>query len=78
DDVFDAGAPVTFIGSGDDPDGADLEESAFAWSSDVDGPIGTGREVSSVLSAGEHIVTLTVTDPQTLQATASVAITITP
>jgi hypothetical protein len=78
DEVFAGGVPVTFIGSADDPDGADLEESAFAWSSDVDGPLGFGREISSVLSAGDHLVTLTVTDPQALQATASVAITITP
>jgi hypothetical protein len=78
DEVFPGGVPVAFIGSGEDPDGADLEDSAFAWSSDLDGPLGTGREVSSVLSAGDHLVTLTVTDPQALQATASVAITITP
>jgi hypothetical protein len=78
DEVFAGGVPVVFSGSGEDPDGADLEDSAFAWTSDVDGPLGTGREISSVLSAGDHLVTLTVTDPQALQATASVAITITP
>jgi hypothetical protein len=78
DEVFAGGVPISFFGTGEDPDGADLEESAFAWTSNLDGPLGSGPEISSLLSAGDHLVTLTVTDPQGLQATASVAITVTP
>lgn len=76
--LFAQGADVDFLGAGDDPDGADLPESAFAWSSDVDGAIGTGRSFTrNDLSAGPHTITLTVTDAQNLIGTASVSITIT-
>lgn len=79
DETFAFGEDVLFVGTGDDPDGPDLEDPAFAWQSDVDGPIGTGRQVTSnTLSLGDHLITLTVTDPQGLVATATVAIGITP
>ena len=79
DDVFATGVEVVFIGSAEDPDGPDLEESAFVWSSDLDGEIGTGRLIGvDTLSAGDHLITLTVRDVDNLLGTATVAITITP
>lgn len=79
DETFVQGAEVLFVGTADDPDGPDLEESAFVWASDIDGQIGIGRQVTSdALSLGDHLVTLTVTDPQGLSATATVAIEIVP
>ena len=79
DEVFAQGVQVVFIGTGDDPDGPDLEESAFVWSSSLDGEIGTGRLVDSdSLSVGDHLITLTVRDQDGLTGTATVAITITP
>ena len=79
DEVFAQGVQVVFIGTGDDPDGPDLEESAFVWSSNLDGEIGTGRLVDSdSLSIGDHLITLTVRDQDGHTGTATVAITITP
>mgnify|MGYP003572403147 CR=1 FL=1 len=79
DDVFASGVEVVFIGSAEDPDGPDLEESAFVWSSDLDGEIGTGRLIGvDTLSAGDHLITLTVRDVDNLLGTATVAISITP
>ena len=79
DDIFAQGVEVDFLGSGDDPDGPDLEESAFVWSSDLDGEIGIGRLIGvDSLSAGDHLITLTVRDRDGLLGTATVAISITP
>ena len=79
DDVFASGVEVVFIGAAEDPDGPDLEESAFVWSSDLDGEIGTGRLIGvDTLSAGDHLITLTVRDVDNLLGTATVAISITP
>jgi PKD repeat protein len=77
DEVFAQGVQVVFIGSGDDPDGPDLEESAFVWSSNLDGEIGIGRLVGSdSLSVGDHLITLTVKDRDGLTGTATVVISI--
>jgi len=75
---FNEGVEVAFVGSGTDPDGPELPESAFAWTSDVDGAIGTGTSFSrSDLSLGNHTITLSVTDEQNLTGTATVGIAIT-
>ena len=77
--VFGAAQQVNFFGSADDPDGAELPESAFVWSSSLDGQIGTGRQfATTTLSEGVHTITLVVTDPQELTGTATAVITITP
>ena len=79
DETFAQGVEILLVGAGDDPDGPDPEESAFVRASDIDGQIGIGRQVASdALSLGDHLVTLTVKDPQGLSATASVAIEISP
>jgi len=76
--LFDEGAGVAFVGSGSDPGGPELPESAFAWTSDLDGSIGTGTSFSrSDLSLGNHTITLSVTDEQNLTGTATVGIGIT-
>ncbi len=79
DDTFSQGIEVTFQGSATDPDGTDLAESAFVWSSDLDGQFGVGRLVAAnTLSVGDHLVTLRVTDSDNLTGTATVSISITP
>ena len=76
---FAAAQQVNFLGSGDDPDGDELPESAFVWTSDLDGQIGIGRLFgTTTLSEGVHSITLVVTDPQGLTGTATAIITITP
>ncbi|NIP35371.1 MAG: hypothetical protein GWN18_10445, partial [Thermoplasmata archaeon] len=52
---------VSFASAGsDDPDGDPLE---FTWTSDLDGVLGTGQAFDVQLSEGEHLVTLSVSDP---------------
>jgi hypothetical protein len=78
-ETFAVGEEVPFLASVDDPDGPELPESAIVWSSDIDGQIGTGRSFgTTALTAGAHVITLTVTDPQSLTGTATVLISITP
>ena len=38
------------------------DELTFTWSSNISGPIGTGKEVNLMLPAGLHTVTLKVVD----------------
>ena len=76
---FDVGADVVFSGSAVDKDlnvidGADLE-----WSSDVDGVLGTGTDLTvNTLSEGDHTITLTATDGDGVDGTASITVTVNP
>lgn len=75
--VFATGTEIQLIGWGTDESGERLAEEQLSWSSDVDGPIGTGETLRvASLSRGRHLITLTGTDGRGLVLTASVAITI--
>jgi hypothetical protein len=57
-----AGLPLTLTGMGFDRQEL-LKDSAFQWSSDLDGPLGTGRLLTVTdLKLGTHTLTLTATD----------------
>jgi hypothetical protein len=79
---FPAAAPIILHGLGFDPEDGLLPEASHAWSSDVDGPLGTGNPLAVVLSGpggdgpGErmHRVTLTVTDSEGHTASASILV----
>ena len=56
-------SPVTFEGSGFDPDEGPLTGDSLVWTSSLDGVIGTGRSFSrGDLSKGTHRIMLTGTD----------------
>jgi len=77
DATFFAGDPVTFTGTGEDPETGPLSGSRLAWSSSLDGPVGTGASVStSALGVGVHAITLTATDPGGASGTDVVSIEI--
>ena len=62
-----------------DPEEENLPASRFAWSSSLDGALGTDNNFSrkaSELSPGIHVVTVTVTDGQGAQATDTATIRI--
>lgn len=75
--TFTQGQAITFLGQSSDPEEGSLVGSALEWTSDQDGRLGVGAEVTSPsLSVGSHSVTLRATDSGGLTTTASVAITV--
>ena len=74
---FVAGTSVTFTGMGSDTEDGDVTAS-LAWTSDLDGPIGTSGSFStSTLSVGTHTITALATDSGTLTGSAAITVTIT-
>ena len=73
--TFDSGTPIFFEGSAGDTEDGDLTAS-LVWTSDIDGPIGTGGSFSTMLSAGTHVVTASVTDSGGVQGTDSITVTV--
>ena len=69
----DDGAEVTFTGSASDPEDGDLSGS-IAWSSSLDGDLGTGASVSATLSTGSHTIEAEVTDGAGASDDASIAV----
>jgi len=59
---FVVGESVTFTGTANDLEDGDLS-TVLSWSSDINGPIGTGASFStSALAEGTHIITASATD----------------
>ncbi|MEI6124947.1 MAG: DUF1566 domain-containing protein [Pseudomonadota bacterium] len=76
-DKFEFGEEITFRGEAADQQHPNLDSGAFVWTSDKDGEIGTGTSLKKAdLSAGEHVITLTVTYPDGQSGQSSVSITI--
>lgn len=74
-DRFEIGEQIDFTGSASDPMDGDLTGDSLVWASDRDGEIGAGTMVSTAtLSAGAHEITLTATNSQGVQATATLFI----
>src|SRR3970040_808393 len=74
--TFDQGDPITLTGTATDTGDGDLTAS-LAWTSSLDGPIGTGGSFSrSDLSVGVHTVMATVTDTGGETATDAAKITV--
>jgi len=75
---FAQGTPVSFAGSGQDPEDGTLTGGSLVWTSSIDGQIGTGTGFSTTsLSPGTHTITLKATDAQSATGTSTIAITIT-
>ena len=70
-----AGQPLFLVGGAWDFTSGALTGSSLAWSSDIDGPLGTGEQLEVSLTAGNHVLTLTATGYASLTDTTSVAVT---
>ena len=68
--------PVTFVASATDPDPGD--PGPVSWTSDIDGALGTGNEVTTTLSVGSHTVKARVADSDGAADSSSVAIEVVP
>jgi hypothetical protein len=80
---FPPGTVITLSGDGSDPEDGVLPDSAFRWSSSVDGSLGSGRAVQVTLSGPpscgttvHHTITLTVVDSDGEATTATVGVDI--
>jgi hypothetical protein len=71
------GQIVTLEGYGQDFEDGTLTEASLSWTSDRDGPLGTGTlQHPALLSVGTHLITLQATDSQGQTASASVTVVI--
>jgi hypothetical protein len=71
-----AGTPAVFAGTAGDATDGDLS-AAIRWSSDRDGPLGTGETIAApALSSGKHVVTATVADSGGLLAKARITVVV--
>ena len=76
-DSFTNGATIGFAGQAQDDEDGPLT-SAIVWTSDQDGPIGSGGSFSSTLSIGNHRITASVTDSDGNTTMNSITISVTP
>lgn len=75
---FTVGDSIDFAASASDTEDGDVSAS-LAWSSNVDGPIGTDAAFSFAgLSVGPHLITATATDSAARPGSSSVSVTIDP
>ena len=71
------GQTVSLSGEGQDFEDGTLNDAQLAWSSDLDGLLGTGHSLHpALLSPGTHTITLQATDSHGQTDTATTAITI--
>jgi len=73
--VFGLGAVITFTGSATDTEDGNLTAN-LAWTSSIDGAIGTGGSFSRSLSAGAHVITASVTDSGGRSTSSAVSISV--
>jgi hypothetical protein len=76
--TFRQGETIEFQGTGTDAEDGPLPAESLVWTSDRDGQIGGGPALFvSNLSAGVHVITLSVTDTGGAQGTARLTLTVT-
>lgn len=73
---YPSGTSVSFTGSATDVQDGSLSGS-IAWTSSLDGAIGTGAAVAKVLTVGTHTITAKATDSGSLIGQATISVTIT-
>lgn len=73
-----AASPVPFVGGANDPEDGALSGAALVWCSDLDGVFGTGGSFTAMLSAGQHLITLTATDADGNTGSDQISLTMTP
>jgi subtilisin len=75
--IFSSGTSISFAGTATDAEDGNLT-SSLAWTSSLDGPIGTGGTFNAVLSDGTHTITASVTDSGGLTGSASITVVVQP
>ena len=74
---FHAGAEIAFTGSVTDAEDDDaILTDGLAWTSSIDGTIGSGGNVIAILSSGTHLITASATDSDGASHSATVTLTV--
>jgi hypothetical protein len=74
---FASGENMLLEGDGFDLEDGSLPDGSLAWTSDLDGPLGSGRTLErNDLSEGKHLIILDVTDGSGKHASASITLNI--
>ena len=73
--ILSASNPISLIGEASDPEDGDIT-GQLEWTSDLDGPIGNGGNLSTTLRIGTHQITAMVEDTDNGQASQVIVITI--
>lgn len=71
-----ASVPLTLRGAATDVEGAEVEGATYVWTSNRDGPLGSGKVHAAMLSMGNHLITLTATTPGGKTATDAIVVTV--
>jgi hypothetical protein len=77
DSAFDSNETIALAATATDPEDGVISND-IAWTSDLDGNLGTGATLSTTLSIGVHILTASITDSGGSSASDSVTITVGP
>jgi hypothetical protein len=76
---YDEGHTILFQGTATDREDGSLTGASLAWSSNLDGALGTGATLSlDSLSSGIHTITFTATDNDGASASTTIRVTVTP
>ncbi|MHC5115576.1 MAG: hypothetical protein ACYSQY_00720, partial [Planctomycetota bacterium] len=73
--TFDSGITINFSGTASDTEDGDLTGN-IAWTSNIDGPIGTGGGFFTTLSDGIHTITASATDSAGATGSGSITVTV--
>lgn len=78
DTTMTLGPLLELTGAADDAETPELAETAFVWSSSIDGVLGAGRDLDVMIAEpGIHTIALTVSDPDGGITTATRTVTVT-
>src|SRR6185436_4858299 len=72
--VFSPSDSITFTGAASDLEQGNALTAALAWTSDLDGPIGTGGSFTTTLRSGTHTITASVQDAGNKSGSASITV----
>lgn len=73
--VYSEGVAVTFEGNADDPEDGPIPAESLAWSSSLDGELGSGDTISTdSLSVGIHVISLVATDQNGAKTAANITL----